>query len=496
MLRIAFGLWASLTVLVFVGVKPLFAEQDSGAALERAAEKVVFKKLSNGIRVVLYERDMAPVFTGAVTVLVGGVDELPGTTGISHMFEHMAFKGSHTVGTKSYSKEAPLLERLEELRNEELQGKDVSAEIADVESRLSEIWNIGEFTKEIDKRGGTGLNAYTSRDLTQYYVNLPSGSFDFWCWIEGDRMLNPVMRQFYKERAVVREERRQRTDDNPGGRLYERFFQVAYLEHPYRLPTVGYDSDLKRLTAAATEDFRKEYYTAENIVVSLVGDLDPESVLPKLERCFGEIPRADQPARRTRVIEPEPSGPREFVETFPASPQLIVGYPKPNYPDPDDVPLSVFWDLLVGRKTAPLYKELVEDKKVVVSIGHHEAPGYRYPNYALIHATPRAPHSNDVVLKHIDRVMKRVLKNGFTERQLAVAKRSLAVQYLSHLTSNESLASDFGESEAIYGNWRASYDWYQQVMDVTLDDIMAVANKYVRSDRRTVGKLERGERTN
>jgi predicted Zn-dependent peptidase len=269
---------------------------DSSSALAAMASKVHYETLPNGIRVILYNRGIAPVFSGAVVVRVGGSDEVVGETGISHLFEHMAFKGTKTVGTKDFSKEQRLLRRLEDISAESDAANHLTAEQKaewdEIHEELKEIWIGDDFSRRYEQHGGVGQNATTDKEFTKYFVDLPRSAFEFWCRMESDRLISPVMRQFYQERDVVLEERRMRFDDDPGGRLYELLLGVAYQRHPYRAPVIGYEKDIRGLTATELEAFRKKYYVPSNIVVSVVGRVNPAEDMKLISKYFGAIPTA------------------------------------------------------------------------------------------------------------------------------------------------------------------------------------------------------------
>ncbi len=484
----------SFIVTAGVFTSSVYAEvSETRTALLGLASKVKMVTLPNGLRVIAYKRGTAPVFAGTVTVRVGGTDEAEGSTGISHMFEHMAFKGTQTLGTKNYRKEKVLLDELEIYEGKRSQGVALSKKeeerLAVVQDELAKLWVTAEFAKQYDERGGTGMNATTDTELTRYFVELPRTAFEFWCAIESDRILNPVMRQFYKERDIVMEERRMRVDDDPQGKLYELLLGMAYRQHPYRNPVIGYSDDIKRLTASQTDSFRKKYYVPGNMVVSLVGDVDLQRDLPLITKYFGKIPRGGE-VPRPRVVEPKQEGERRFVLEDKASQHIAIVYRKPNYPDHDDPPLTLLAQILAGSKISPLYTELVKRSQKVVDISYGEDPGSAYPNLLSFTLVPRSPHTNEEVLSAFDAVIKKFLRTKVSEETLTIAKRSMAVDYLGHMKSNSSLALDFASSELYYGSWRALIDWYDSAMAVTTDDIMRVAAQYLTKENRTIGMIE------
>lgn len=486
-----------LVLMLSLGLLPQASQaqsSDSTSALAEMASKVRTYTLKNGLRVILYNRGEAPVFSGAVVVRVGGSDEVVGETGISHIFEHMAFKGSDTVGTKDYGRERKLLARLEELAAESSAAQTLSPEQQkewdEIHKELRSIWISDDFTRRYEKQGATGQNATTDKEYTKYFVNLPRSAFEFWCEMESDRLLNPVMRQFYQERDVVLEERRMRFEDDPGGRLYELLLGVAYQRHPYRAPVIGYEHDIRSLTATRLEEFRKRYYVPSNMVVSVVGKLNPDEDMKVIEEYFGRLPKG-APVARDIDAEGLQEGERRIQLTMAASPEVIVAYRKPNYPDPDDAPISVMAEILAGSKISPLYTELVKRKQVAASIGNDEGPGIAYPNLLMFSATVKAPHTTEQVINAFDSVISRFRRTGATQEQLDVAKRSIGMTYLAHLQSNQSLALDFASSELVFGSWKASVDWYDAMSKVSIADIRQVADKYLVPESRTIATIER-----
>jgi predicted Zn-dependent peptidase len=469
---------------------------DSTSALIEMASKVKTYTLSNGLRVVFYRRGEAPIFAGAVVVRVGGSDEKPGQTGISHLFEHMAFKGSRTVGTKDYASERRLLERLEHLAADSNSAQNLSPdqkhEWDEIHQKLRDLWISDDFTVRYEKNGAVGQNATTDKEFTKYFVSLPRSAFEFWCKIEADRLIAPVMRQFYQERDVVLEERRMRYEDDPGGKLYELLLGTAYQRHPYRDPVIGYEQDIRSLTATQLESFRRRYYVPSNMVIALVGRVDPELDIKVVEEYFGAIP-SGEPVQRSLIEEGKQEGQRQSEISMAASPEVVVAYRKPNYPHPDDAPISVMAEILAGGRTSPLYNDLVKRKQIAASIGHEEGPGVMYPNLLMFAGTVKAPHSPETFLNAFDSVINRFRRNGASCEQLEIAKRAIGMEYLGHLRSNQALALDFATSELAYGTWRASVEWYDKMGQVTLADVQRVAKQYLAPTQRTIGTIERSK---
>ncbi|MDC4205078.1 MAG: pitrilysin family protein [Candidatus Manganitrophus sp.] len=284
----------------------------TAASAQSLADRVVEHTLSNGLTVLMMERHQAPIISFQITYKVGSVNEHNGMTGVAHLYEHMAFKGTERLGTSDYQKEKEVLASLEAL-NREIVREEAKGPESDPErlkglrekfealEREGKQWVVtNELAELYNRNGSVGFNASTSRDVTSYVVSLPSNRLPLWVAIEADRMANTVLREFYKERNVVLEERRRSVDTNPGGKLYETFLATAFIAHPYGYPTLGWPSDVGSLSATETERFFRTYYTPSNTVIAMVGDFKPAEVIPLLEKTFGSIPSAPPPRRSSR----------------------------------------------------------------------------------------------------------------------------------------------------------------------------------------------------
>jgi predicted Zn-dependent peptidase len=248
-------------------------------------KRVTVRVLSNGLTVLVCERPEAPVVSFVTHVDVGSAQEVPGITGLAHIFEHMAFKGTDRIGTTDSSAEKRALAKVEEAyaAYEAERGREVGRDPERVKT-LERAWRDAiaeadryvvreEYTRIIEREGGTGLNATTGADATRYFYSFPSNRVELWAYLESERFLRPVLREFYKERSVVLEERRMRTDSQPVGRLIEQFLAAAFVAHPYHHPTIGWASDLKTVSATDAARFFERHYVPGNMVVAIVGDV-------------------------------------------------------------------------------------------------------------------------------------------------------------------------------------------------------------------------------
>jgi predicted Zn-dependent peptidase len=474
------------------------------------ADRVVEQKLANGLTVLMVERHQTPVVSINMTFGVGGVNEQVGQTGLAHLYEHMAFKGTRTVGTKDYEKERPILEEwfqvgteLEQRQRElvrKSQEKPASSEdraaIEVLQKRFTELQDqAGQFVAGNEmallyqRHGGVGLNAATGKDLTRYMINLPANRLPLWAALEADRMAHPVLREFYKERGVVMEERRLRNDDSPSGLLYETFTSAAFRAHPYGIPTIGWESDILSLTPADTEAFFKAYYGPGNATIAIVGDINPKDVMTLIEQTFGTIPAS--PARPPIVtVEPAQRGERRVEVEFDAEPSLIIGFHKPALGHPDDYVFDVIDAVLSDGLTSRLYAKLVREKRLAASVNSDSNhPGVRSPNLFVISATPLMPHTTAEVEAAIYAEIERLKTEPVSAKELEKVLNNLDAELIRALRSNGGLASQLALFQTVAGDWRYALKARDKIAAVRPADIQRVATEYFTKSNRTVATL-------
>jgi predicted Zn-dependent peptidase len=339
------------------------------------------------------------------------------------------------------------------------------------------------------RHGGVGLNASTGKDVTRYTVSLPANRLPLWAAVESDRMANPVLREFYKERDVVLEERRLRTDDSPAGLLYEVFTAAAFQAHPYGFPTIGWASDIQSLTPAVTEQFFRTYYGPANAVIAIVGDINPPEVLELLGRTFGKVPPASPPPPIV-TVEPPQRGERRVEVEFDAEPTLLIGYHKPAMGHADDYVFDVIDSILSEGQTSRLYRRLVRDKRVAMSVDTQTGfPGAQAPNLFVIGAVPLAPHTADEVEEAITQELERLKTEPVTQEELQKVLNNLDAELLRSLRSNSGLASQLAFFQTIAKDWRYLLAARDRIAKVTPKDIQRVASQYLVKSNRTVAVL-------
>src|SRR5512140_777379 len=367
-------------------------------------KRITVKKLANGLTIVLMERPEAPVFSFYTRVNAGSVQEVPGITGLAHMFEHMAFKGTHEIGTRNWPAEKAALEKVEAsyaAYSKENQ-KEISRDAKKV-AELEKAWQAAvdaaekfvvpnEFGEIVESQGGVGLNASTDRDETTYFYSFPQNRLQLWAYLESERFLEPVMRQFYKERDVVYEERRMSVDSSPQGRLLEQFLRAAFIAHPYGRPVVGWPSDLRAFSATDAINFFRKYYVPANMVVTVVGDVKAAQAMPIIEKYFGRIPARPAP-EPLRTQEPPQDAIRSVLIHDRSQPLYVEGYHRGDFHDPDDAVYDMLSDLLSKGRTSRLYRSLVRDKRIAIAAQGGSYPGNKYPSLFFFFAAPSQGHT-------------------------------------------------------------------------------------------------------
>jgi predicted Zn-dependent peptidase len=500
--------YTGILLLLFLLAGPVTAGWTAGGGQASLSDRVIEKRLANGLTVLLVERHQSPVLSINVTFGVGGMNEHTGITGIAHLYEHMAFKGTRTLGTRDYEAEKPLLEELNRL-NAEIEGikeklrvaGQAEADSPGLQQKLREFKELQERADALvvgnemallyQRHGAVGLNASTGKDVTRYTVSLPANRLPLWAAIEADRMAHPVLREFYKERAVVMEERRLRTEDSPQGLLSEAFTAAAFQAHPYGFPTIGWGSDILSLTPAQTDSFFRTYYAPANAVIAIVGDIRPSDVLALIEETFGKIPPGPPPPPVV-TREPPQRGERRLEVEFDAEPALLIGYHKPALGDPDDFVFDVIDSVLSEGVTSRLYRRLVREQRVAATIGTDSGyPGLRAPNLFVISAIPLVPHTAKELEAAIEAEIERLKTEPVSVHEMEKVLNNLDASLVRSLRSNSGLASQLAFFQTVAGDWRYVLKARDRIAAVTPADIQRVAAKYFTRGNRTIATLIR-----
>jgi len=451
--------------------------------------------LSNGMRFLLLRRTGAPVFTAYLQVKVGGIDEVEGQTGIAHLLEHMAFKGTKEIGTTDSAAEQKLLEQIETVHAQWLNAQgpakaELDRQMKSLVASAERLVVKEEFSRIYLRNGGADLNATTSQDLTSYFVQLPSTKLCLWAFLESSRLRDPVFREFYSERDVVMEERRTRIDDSPFGKLHEALMGLAFQKSPYRRPTIGYVPDLQKVSATLLRAFYQRYYVPGNMIGAVVGDIDLDETQKILEEYFGKLPKGPLPPKVT-AEEPPQTQERRVEVPFDAAPALMVGYHKPTMPHADDYSFDVFDQVLCEGRTSRLYKRLVEKDRLVQGIScSNGAPGGRLDNLFLLYASILPGHDANEVLKAMDDEFQKVEREGVSGDELKKAKKNLLAEWNYEMQSNNEMAELLSYFEALAGSWRYILEHPKRIAAVRSADLQALVKTYLQPQQRSAVVLK------
>ncbi|MBI4126177.1 MAG: insulinase family protein [Deltaproteobacteria bacterium] len=396
--------------------------------------RLIEHTLSNGMKWLIVQRRTAPVFSGAVIVRVGGADETTGKTGLAHMFEHMAFKGSRLI------------------------------------SKPNEVWEV------MLRNGAVGLNAFTNKDMTVYHASLPANRFALWSFVASQMISDLTYRDFDIERSVVAEERRSSAENDPDGRLIEELLQTAYVDGVYRWSTIGLKEDIVGLTVDDARAFHRQHYGAANMIGVVVGDVDVSTVITNVEKHFGSIPAG---SRTRNPLPGTTAGGIQRRVKINAEPAVIMAFHKPTYPDPRQAVFDVLTTLLCDGQSSRLVRRLVVEERLARDISCAEHfPGERLPNLFLVWIEPNHRKSMAAIEQIVTEELERLKHDPITDDELrtVVTKATSDLMYL--LDDNMDLAVELGRYEAVAGGWRFLAQYPKRLQRVTAADLKKVSEPF------------------
>jgi zinc protease len=419
-----------------------FSDADLGIHLNM---KVV--KLSNGLRVILVENHTVPIISYQTWYRVGSVDEHPGITGMSHLFEHLMFKGTPKYGPK-------------------------------------------QFFLQLEAKGAD-VNAYTTRDYTVYHETFVSPLLDKVIDMESDRMSNLKLDAdvLNSERMVVLEERKLRTDNTPDGRMQEALWSLAFRRHPYGWPVIGYPTDLLGLTVDQITDYYRAHYQPANAALVIVGDFKTDDVLKLVKQYYSPIKEQPRP-KRDIPDEPEQTEEHRLVMYDQvASERFIQGYHVPSAKDDDSYALDVLSNILFEGTTSRAYRRLVDEKDILMGIsGSNFTP--TYPGLFMISGVMKGDLSSAVAEQELDQVIREVQDKGVTQEEITEAVKQLTVQLVDSVRTPDGLAQLIGTVQTIFDDPSMYADDLKKYLKVTQSDVKRVANKYMIPNNRSVVTLK------
>lgn len=410
----------------------------------------------------------------------------------------MAFKGTQRIGTRDYQAEKPLLARLDQLA-EQIQAARAAkkpvevirlqAQFEQIEAEATKLVQQNQLGQIVEQAGGVGLNANTSTEATRYFYSFPANKLELWMSLESERFLEPVFREFYKEKDVILEERRLRVDNSPIGQMIEKFLDTAYQVHPYKRPVIGYEEDIRNLTREDVQQFFDTYYVPSNLTIAVVGDVNPTQVKQLAQVYFGRY-KAKSAAADLKVVEPSQRGTREVSLQLPSQPWYLEGYHRPGINDPDHVVYEIIGRLLSDGRTSRLYKSLVEQQQIALSAqGFSGFPGDKYPNLMLFYALTAPGRSVDQVGLALGKEIEKLKIEPVSAQELERVKTQVRAGVLRSLKSNMGMAQLLLEYEVKTGSWRNLFKQLEAIAQVTPADVQRVARGTFTVENRTVGRL-------
>lgn len=462
--------------------------------------------LPNGLHFIVLERHEAPVVSFHTWVNVGSIHDPAGGTGIAHMFEHLALKGTETIGTRNWPEEKKALDAVEEAydRLEAEANKGVKADRARVDLLRSQLRVAtdsaqrlaasGEYLRLIEENGGANLSAATSTSATQYSYSLPSNRTELWFLLESQRLTHPVFREFYKERDGALEEYRQRVEANPQSRALAELMSGAFRAHAYGHPTWGWPSDIPNLRRTHAQAFFDRYYVPGNITIAIVGDVTTADVKRLAERYFG--PMAAKPLPPLAATEePAQNGPRNLTLEMPTQPFTLIGYKRPSQYDKDDLTLDLIQILLSQGRTGLLYDDLVRDKRLAQQAAAvATVPDGCYPNLFVFLLIPAQGHTVEENQRALEDLLQRLKSAPVDAQLLARAKAQGRANLMRRIAGNRELAAMLASQSANYGDWRKLFTSLDDLNRLKGEDVQRAATRYfVATGRTTVYSVPPGQ---
>ena len=403
-------------------------------------------KLENGLTVLLMPETRAPIISVQIWYRVGSRNEILGKTGLSHLLEHLMFRGTEKYGPKQFSL--------------------------------------------LIKQGGGDNNAFTSKDYTAYFETGPKTNFRLFLELEADRMRNLKKNEdlFLTERKVVVEERRMRTDDDPVNSLYEETVSTAFKAHPYQWPIVGWMHDLENITLREAVDYYNTYYQPNNATLVVVGDLDPQSALTEIQDTFGKIPRGPEPPPFLPLEPPQQGERRTELHREAQLPAIFMAYHTPDLNDQDAFPLQVLSLILSQGRSSRLYQHLVYEAKLALDAGADYDFATANPSLFVFYAQPLPGKAMNTIEQALDAEIEKIKSQPVSEKELTKAKNQTEAAFIMSQDSLFYRGMLLGRYQTI-GSWKKLNEIVPGIRAVTAEDVKRVAQKYLVKANRTVGIL-------
>jgi len=501
--------WA---VVACVGLA--FAAAQPATALSIDAKEYI---LDNGMQVLMVERHEAPTIMASIFARVGSSNETTGITGISHLFEHMMFKGTETIGTKDIKRDREIMAQLDSLRDlmraeerimREQYRRGEIEDMMDPEAKTARYKELDavfdslileqreliikdQLDELYSKHGGFFLNAFTSDDMTGYFVRLPKNKIELYMWLESDRFNNPVFREFYSERDVVREERRLGVESTPTGLIEEEFRSMFWKSCSYNWDVIGWPSDVENITREQANRYYDTYYAPNNLTMILVGDLEPDKMIKLVKKYFERIPRGTIEPPDVITLEEKQYAEKRMLAEAETNPQAEIWYHTVAWKHPDSYALEVLAGIMNG-KTGRLYKKLVDEMGIAIGTasrgGMFGGSGLRvnasqnsnkYGGYFAVSAEGKSETKPAELEEAIYEVLTDLQTNPVSERELQKVKNQYMVNNIRFMDIMSGIGILFYlGSNAAYGDWTEANNGPAKIQQVTVEDVQRVAKKY------------------
>jgi predicted Zn-dependent peptidase len=450
--------------------------------------------LPNGLTVLLYQNQQAPTVACRLFYKTGSVHEKPGNTGIAHMLEHMLFKGTKKVGITDSIADAAFITQLDSIMarlqlaqqsNDSLQITAIRAAYDSVLTEHRKLFINDELWQTYQKQGGTGLNAYTSRLMTAYFVTLPKNKVELFLWLESDRMQNAVLREFYPERSVVLEERRMRVDDRPTGRYFEALTALQYENHPMRSPVIGWPTDVSQLTRQQAYDHYRNFYKPSNAILVFAGDIQPTALMDQIKSYFGSVPSGTKLNLQIEEI-PQDSEKRLIHRRDDAKPRFDLAFHTPAVGHKDLYALDIIEGVLKGA-SGRLYKRLVlEDKTATgASAGNYWS---LYLGEFSVSVQLKESEYADTVQAAVWQELHRLQTELISPKELQKVKNQAYANSIRALEELETVATRLAYYE-MYGDYNLINTYSKQLDQVQAQDVQQAAQKYFARSKSVTGLL-------
>jgi predicted Zn-dependent peptidase len=490
---------------------PLLLLLCTAGSLRAQQVPVVEKTLANGMRLLMVERHDEPTVAGGWVAHVGSSNEKLGMTGIAHLFEHMMFKGTTTIGTSDYKKDIDILTQQETIRDEmraeerhmramlrkgDIEGdllkpenwtphyKELQKQFADLVEQERKVIVKNEFDVLFSREGASGVNAFTSEDMTAYFENVPANKLELWMWMESERIFHPVFREFYAERDVVFEERRMRTDSTPLGKFQEEFNAMFWQSCSYSWPTLGWPSDIPSISKEQADNFYATYYAPQNLTLILVGDFKQADCEAMAKKYFERIPHGTKPIPDVVTLEVKQLAEKRMYAEAEANPQVDIRWHSVPYGHKDSYALQVLGEILSNR-TGRLYKNLVLGSGVATSVDAGQMLE-KWAGYFEVDGEAKEGHKPEEVEQGIYDNIAKLQKEEVPAEELQKVKNNFAAsQYRRLAAGNFPILH-----QIIYydgeGDWHEINEEGPKIQAVTAADVKRVANEYFAKENRTV----------